>query len=83
MTRKELYSHIKSLKLQDEVQAVCGDNYTRVSNYELEIIVNKALDGLKKCNKKSTNETKQLDRLIKILAKKNILLPSEIHEIMN
>lgn len=77
--RQELYQQIKGLGLQDEVKAVTGDNYTRASNIQLEIIINNATAGMQptggNCN--------GLKKLVEILHKKNILLKSEVTAIMN
>lgn len=79
MNRKEIYQQIKSLNLQDKVKAVTGENYTRVSNNQLEAIINKA----KAAKPKPTKNNKGFfNKLIEILAKKNILLKSEVTEIL-
>lgn len=75
MTRKELYSHITGLGLQEEIKAQWGKNYTQVSNAELETIVSEALAGMQ------GNDCKKLDRLIEILQKKKVLLKSEVNYI--
>lgn len=79
MNRKELYNEIKSLGLQDEVKAVTGDNYTRASNEQLKAIIDNAVAGLK-C---SNGNNSALNKLVEILAKKKILLKSEVNEIIN
>lgn len=92
MDRKQLYNHITGLGLQDEIKSQCGRNYTQVDNFRLEIIVTAALKGLEKktkttkCNKQTSHIVKcdkQLIKLVEILAKKKILLKSEIDQIMN
>lgn len=91
MTRKELYNHITSLGLQNEVKAQCGKNYTMCSNVQLEKVVTGALKGLKAANKpakKAKNEKPdkfdgRFSKLVEVLAKKKILLKSEIDAIMN
>lgn len=51
MTRKELYDKVKSLNLAEEVKKVFGDNYTRVSNADLEqLIVQKEAKSKATCN---------------------------------
>lgn len=80
MNRKELYNEIKSLGLQDEVKAVTGDNYTRASNEQLKTIIDNAVAGLK-CNDNVNNSA--LNKLVEILAKKKILLKSEVNAIIN
>lgn len=39
MTRKELYSKVKELKAEEAIKAKFGDNYTRVSNADLEAFI--------------------------------------------
>lgn len=80
MNRKELYNEIKSLGLQDEVKAVTGDNYTRASNEQLKTIIDNAVAGLK-CNSNVNNSA--FNKLVEILAKKKILLKSEVNAIIN
>jgi len=53
MTRKEIYENIKSMNLADEIKAVFGDNFTRVSNVELEKFI-----ASKKPAKKATKSVK-------------------------
>ena len=79
MNRKELYNEIKSLGLQDEVKAVTGDNYTRASNEQLKTIIDNAVEGLKCSNVNNS----ALNKLVEILAKKKILLKSEVNAIIN
>ena len=79
MGRKELYNEIKSLGLQDEVKAVTGDNYTRASNEQLKAIIDNAVEGLKCSNVNNS----ALNKLVEILAKKKILLKSEVNAIIN
>lgn len=79
MNRKELYNEIKSLGLQDEVKAVTGDNYTRASNEQLKAIIDNAVEGLKCSNVNNS----ALNKLVEILAKKKILLKSEVNAIIN
>lgn len=93
MTRKELYNHITSLGLQDEVKAQCGKNYTMCSNVQLEKIVTGALKGLKAATKPAkkakSDKPKEhtscggFNKLVEVLAKKKILLKSEVDAIMN
>lgn len=40
MTRKELYSKVKELKAEEAIKSKFGDNYTRVSNADLEAFIN-------------------------------------------
>lgn len=79
MNRKELYAKVKKLNLQEEIKNEYGDNYTRVSNTELEAIIAKyttkiPTEGVNvNCGKSCKG-----DRLIEVLKKKHILLDSEI-----
>lgn len=82
MTRKELYSQINKLGLQNEVKRQFGDNYTRCSNNQLTSVIEKA-------TKKATSKKGRLDtncgslcKLIEILHKKKILLDSEVDAVM-
>lgn len=79
MNRKELYNEIKSLGLQDEVKAVTGDNYTRASNEQLKAVIDNAVAGLKCSNVNNS----AFNKLVEILAKKKILLKSEVNAIIN
>lgn len=80
MNRKQLYNEITSLNLQAEVKAKFGENYTRVSNANLQTIVDEAHAAMDCVTHKSV---KALDKLVEILAKKKILLKSEVNAIMN
>ena len=77
MTRKELYDQIKSLHLQDEIKKVYKKHFTNCSNSELEAVLNSATQPLECCNSKA------LEKLVEILAKKRILLTSEVVAILN
>ena len=80
MNRKQLYNEIKSLCLQDEVKAVTGDNYTRATNEQLKAIIDKAVAGLEPVGARGSSA---FDKLVEILAKKKVLLKSEVNAIMN
>ena len=59
MTRKELYEEIKSLKLENEIKARTGKNFTNVSTDVLQAIYDEAIEVLKEaasCNKKATGK---------------------------
>lgn len=76
MDRKELYKEITSLGLQDEVKARYGKNYTQCSNADLQKVVDEVKISLaKSCDC-------AFSRLVEILAKKKILLKSEVDTIM-
>ena len=61
-------------------KAVTGDNYTRASNEQLKTIIDNAVAGLK-CNDNVNNSA--FNKLVEILAKKKILLKSEVNAIIN
>lgn len=98
MERKQLYAKVKELNLQDKIKSTCGGkNYTQVSNELLEKFVNEAINDSKKDlveeilspdspDPSETNEYKynnsKVDKLIKILRSKRILLDSEVKKIM-
>ncbi len=100
MDRKQIYGMITSMKLQDEVKAKYGKNYTMCSNGDLLAVVNahsKPTDAAPEkaavkeetknvgvCNKSKLKDipSPALARLVDILAKKRILLKSEVDAIM-
>lgn len=41
MTRKAMYSKVKSMGLAEEIKKVFGKNFTNVSNIDLECFINK------------------------------------------
>ncbi len=74
MTRKELYSKIKSLHLENEVMKTFGDNYTRVSNYNLENLVAKKESSLKKSSCNNTTDFKNvIIRIVSTLQGNNVI----------
>lgn len=78
MNRKQLYNEITSLGLQEEVKARYGKNYTQCTNEQLSAVVTKAHKSMPiEVGKNS------FQKLIDILAKKKILLKSEVNTIMN
>ena len=90
MNRKELYAKVKELNLQEKIKEQFGENYTRVSNAELALIIasykkvekpkSETKVSISTVAKKSTVATKscKCDKLIEVLKKKHILLNSEI-----
>lgn len=90
MNRKELYAKVKELNLQEKIKEQFGENYTRVSNVELALIItnykkvekpkSETKVSISKVAKESTVATKscKCDKLIEVLKKKHILLNSEI-----
>lgn len=80
MSRKELYAKVKELNLQEEIKKKYGDNYTRVSNTELEAIIAKhtAEAPTTVVVKGDCGKSCKCDKLIEVLKKKHILLDSEV-----
>lgn len=90
MNRKELYAKVKELNLQEKIKEQFGENYTRVSNAELALIIanykkvekpkNETKVSISTVAKESTatTESGKCDKLIEVLKKKHILLNSEI-----
>lgn len=78
MNRKQLYNEITSLGLQEEVKARYGRNYTQCTNKQLDAVVTEV-------HKSMPVEIGQssFQKLVDILAKKKILLKSEVSAIMN
>lgn len=79
MNRKQLYNYITSLKLQDEVKSRYGKNYTQCTNEQLENVIDAAVAGMEPVEARSNAP---FDKLVDILAKKKILLKSEVDAIM-
>lgn len=78
MNRKQLYNEITSLGLQEEVKSRYGKNYTQCSNEQLNAII------VDVHNSMSTEiDSCSFKKLVDILAKKKILLKSEVNAIMN
>lgn len=74
--RKQLYFNIKTLHLEEEVKAKYGKSYTQCTNEQLKEVVDSAVKAIEpNCG--------SLCKLVEILAKKNILLKSEVLDIMN
>lgn len=80
MNRKELYEKVKELNLQEEIKKKYGNNYTRVSNSELEATITKYTikTPTTKGVKNSRDKECRCDKLIEVLKKKHILLDSEV-----
>ncbi len=87
MNRKQLYNEIVNLHLQNEVKTRYGKNYTNCTTVELERLVSEVHSNLKlKCvgskyGDSTDHKDSAIKRLVAILAKKNILLKSEIETI--
>ena len=80
MSRKELYAKVKELNLQEEIKKKYGDNYTRVSNTELEAIIKEHTTKAPTVKevKGGCGKGCKCDKLIEVLKKKHILLDSEV-----
>lgn len=79
MNRKQLYNYVTSLKLQDEVKSRYGKNYTQCTNEQLEKVIDAAVAGMEPVEARGYAP---FDKLVNILAKKKILLKSEVDAIM-
>lgn len=77
MNRKQLYNEITSLGLQEEVKSRYGKNYTQCTNEQLSAVV---IDVHKSMPTEVGSSSFQ--KLVEILAKKKILLKSEVDAIM-
>lgn len=83
MNRKQLYNEITSLKLQEEVKNRYGKNYTMCSNADLQKVVDEVHEGLNKLHSGGFGvNCGSICKLVEILAKKKILLKSEVNAIM-
>lgn len=83
MKRKQLYNEITSLGLQEEVKNRYGKNYTLVSNADLQKVIDEVHKGLDKLHKGGFGvNCGSICKLVDILAKKKILLKSEVEAIM-
>lgn len=80
MKRKQLYNEITSLGLQEEVKKKFGKNYTQCTNDQLNMIIDSVV---KTVIPVSTKGKSAFNKLVEILAKKKILLKSEVESIMN
>lgn len=72
MLRKELYAKIKELGAADAIKTKFGDNYTRVSNANLE-------DFLRGFGKKTPKEA--MVKLLSTLQAKRVLTAKEAEEV--
>lgn len=89
MLRKELYAKVKELGAADAIKTKFGDNYTRVSNVNLEIflagfgkkpVMKEATP--KKNKKRATSSCKEaIVKLLSILQAKRALTAKEAEEV--
>lgn len=77
MNRKQLYNEITSLKLQEEVKNRYGKNYTQCTNEQLNTVITEVHKSM------PTEVASSFQKLVDILAKKKVLLKSEVSAIMN
>lgn len=83
MNRKHLYNEITSLGLQKEVKSRYGKNYTQCSNADLQKVVDEVHAGLDELHSGGFGiNCGLICKLVDILAKKKILLKSEVEAIM-
>jgi hypothetical protein len=78
LDRKQLYNDIINLNLRDEVKSTYGKNYTVCSNEQLKAVLDKAVAALEPV---SAVGASPFNKLVEILAKKKILLKSEVDAI--
>ena len=89
MSRKELYAKVKKLGVADAIKTKFGDNYTRVSNANLEDFlrgfgkkITKKESAFKKEKKKATGSCKEaMVKLLSTLQAKRALIAKEAEEV--
>lgn len=89
MLRKELYAKVKELGVADVIKTRLGDNYTRVSNADLEAFLKgfgkKTIEkevAPKKENKEATGSCKEaIVKLLSTLQAKRALTAKEAEEV--
>lgn len=88
MTRKELYNRVKKLGVADIIKDRFGDNFTRVSNANLEAFLigfGKKATPTKKVTKATAKETKGTSsaviKLLSILQTKKVITAKEAEEV--
>lgn len=88
MSRKELYNKVRELGAADAIKAKFGDNFTRVSNANLEGFLRgfgKKTTPAKKVTKATTKETKDtgsaIVKLLSILQTKKVITAKEAEEV--
>lgn len=86
MTRKECYNYIKENKLQDTIKEFTGKNFTNCSTDVLETYINNITSSTPKVSNPADTVCKcstPVIKLMEVLTKKHILLPSEVKCILN
>lgn len=83
MSRKELYAKVKELGAADAIKTKFGDNYTRVSNADLEDFLRGfGKKTTKKEKKKATGSYKEaMVKLLSTLQAKRALTAKEAEEV--
>lgn len=88
MLRKELYKKVKELGAADAIKAKFGDNFTRVSNANLENFLRgfgKKTTPVKKVTKATAKKTKgagdAVVKLLSILQTKKVITAKEAEEV--
>lgn len=86
MSRKDLYAKVKQLGIAEAIKSTYGDNYTRVSNADLETFINKT-EASKKVKKSpvqtSANRKKAaFIKLLSILQARKIVSAKEAEEVV-
>lgn len=88
MSRKELYNKVKELGVADLIKSTFGDNFTRVSNANLEDFLRgfeKKTATVKKVTEATTKETKgtgnAIVKLLSILQTKRVITAKEAEEV--
>lgn len=88
MTRQELYKKVKELGISKEIEKKFGQNFTRVSNTNLEDFINsykaKKFPSKKSAPKKKVDETtaKLFIKLVSLLQLKKYLSAAEADEVL-
>ena len=86
MSRKDLYAKVKQLGIAEAIKSAYGDNYTRVSNADLEAFINKT-EASKKVKKSpiqtsSNGEKAAFIKLLSILQARKIVSAKEAEEVV-
>ncbi len=83
MSRKDLYAKVWQLGIAEAIKSAYGDNYTRVSNADLEAFINKteASKKVKKSPAKDNSEKAAFIKLLSILQAKRALTAKEAEEV--
>lgn len=77
MSRADLYLQVQELGIKEKVKEVYGRNYTNCTSPQLEAIIRDYMLEKPKIETKKVEVDRYIDKLIEVLEKKHILLPSE------